>query len=61
MLESLSRLLNNPTQTAGKKDDKYSIYIPTDVAKDSAFPFKVDEPIKIRIDPQNQRLIIEKG
>jgi hypothetical protein len=61
MLESLSRLLNNPTQTAGKKYDKYYIYIPTDVAKDSAFPFKVDETIKIRIDPQNQRLIIEKG
>jgi hypothetical protein len=60
MLESTSRLLNNPTQTAGKKYDKYYIYIPTDVAKDSAFPFKVDETIKIRIDPQNKRLIIEK-
>ncbi len=60
MLESTSRLLNNPTQTAVKKYDKYYIYIPTDVAKDSAFPFKVDETIKIRIDPQNKRLIIEK-
>ena len=60
MLESTSRLLNNPTQTAGKKYDKFYIYIPTDVARDSAFPFQVDEKIKIKIDKENNRLIIEK-
>jgi len=60
MLEAESKLLNRPTQTAGKKYDKYYIYIPTDLAHDSAFPFKKDEKLKLRIDPQNNRLIIEK-
>jgi hypothetical protein len=60
MLESESKLLNRPTQTAGKHYDKYYIYIPTDLARDSAFPFKKDEKLKLRIDPQNKRLIIEK-
>jgi hypothetical protein len=60
MLESESKLINRPTQTAGKQYDKYYIYIPTEVARDSAFPFKKDEKLKIKIDPQNKRLIIEK-
>ncbi len=60
MLESEGKLVNHPTQTAGKKYDKYYIYIPTEVARDSAFPFKQDEKIKIKIDPKNNRLIIEK-
>ena len=60
MLEGESRLLNRPTQTAGKLYNKYYIYIPTDLAGDSAFPFKEDEKIKIKIDPKNKRLIIEK-
>jgi hypothetical protein len=60
MLESESKLLNRPTRTAGKQYDKYYIYIPTDLARDSAFPFKKDEKLKLKIDPQNKRLIIEK-
>jgi len=60
MLEAESKLLNRPTQTAGKQYDKYYIYIPTDVARDSAFPFKADEKLKIKIDLQNKRLLIEK-
>ncbi|MCL5876824.1 MAG: hypothetical protein M1540_03325 [Candidatus Bathyarchaeota archaeon] len=60
MLEGESKLLNRPTQTAGKQYDKYYIYIPTDLARDSAFPFEKDERLKLRIDPQNKRLIIEK-
>ena len=60
MLGSESKLLNRPTQTAGKQYDKYYIYMPTEVARDSAFPFKPDDKIKIKIDPQNKRLTIEK-
>jgi hypothetical protein len=60
MLEAISKLLNRPTQTAGKQYDKYYIYIPTDLSRDSAFPFQKDEKLKIRIDKENNRLIIEK-
>ncbi len=60
MLEAISKLLNRPTQTAGKQYDKYYIYLPTDLARDSAFPFQKDEKLKIKIDKENNRLIIEK-
>ncbi|MDG6986112.1 MAG: hypothetical protein JRM73_05125 [Nitrososphaerota archaeon] len=34
------RFFNGPTRTGGKKYDKFFIYVPTDLAKDSLFPFK---------------------
>jgi hypothetical protein len=34
--------------------------VPTEVARDSAFPFKADEKVKVRIDVENRRLVIEK-
>jgi hypothetical protein len=60
MLESESKLVNRPTQTAGKLYDKFFIYVPTEVARDSAFPFKANEKVKVRIDTENKRLIIDK-
>ncbi len=60
MLESESKLVNRPTQTAGKLYDKFYVYVPTEVAKDSAFPFKSDEKVRVKIDVKNKRLIIEK-
>jgi hypothetical protein len=60
MLESESKIVNRPTQTGGKQYDKIFIYIPTEVAKDSAFPFETNQKVKVRIDPENKRLIIEK-
>ncbi len=60
MLESESKIVNRPTQTGGKTYDKIFIYVPTEVAKDSAFPFKTNQKVKVKIDPTNKRLIIEK-
>jgi hypothetical protein len=60
MLESESKIINRPTYTAKKQYDKLFIYIPTDLAKDSAFPFQPNEKIKIKIDPTNKKLTIEK-
>jgi len=60
MLESESKIVNRPTQTSGKLYDKYYIYVPTEVARDSAFPFKANEKVKVRIDVENKRLIVEK-
>ena len=60
MLESESKLVNRPTQTGGKMYDKFYVYIPRQVSNDSAFPFKANQKVKVRIDVENMRLIIEK-
>jgi len=61
MLESKTKLVNRPTQTAGKLYDKFYVYIPREVSKDSAFPFKPDQKLKVKIDAENCRLVIEKS
>ena len=60
MLEGKGRFINRPTRTGGKLYDKFFIYIPTEVARDSSFPFKEREEVKVRIDVENNRLIIER-
>jgi len=60
MLESESKLVNRPTQTGGKMYDKFYVYIPREISKDSAFPFKANQKLKVRIDVENKRLVIEK-
>ena len=58
MIQGTGKVINRPTKTGGKSYDKFFIYIPTNVAKDSAFPFKPGEEVLIRID--KKRLVIEK-
>lgn len=60
MLEGKGRFLNRPTTTGGKKYDKFFIYIPVGVTKDSNFPFKEGEMTNIRIEVNSNRLIISK-
>ncbi len=60
MLEGEGRFINRPTKTGKKLYDKHFIYIPTDIARDSSYPFKIRETVKIIIDQRNKRLIIEK-
>jgi len=60
MLEGQGKIINRPTRTGGKLYDKFFIYIPTEVARDSLFPFKTGETIKVMIDTKNNRLIVEK-
>ena len=59
MLESEGKFINRPTQTGGKLYDKSFVYVPTDVAREGLFPFKTNDRVKIRIDSENHRLIIE--
>jgi len=61
VLEAKSKLINRPRTSKGKHYDAVFVYIPTDVAKDSAFPFKYDDEVVIRIDQKDKRLIIEKS
>jgi len=61
MLEAYGKLINRPTQTGGKMYDKFFIYVPIEVARDSAFPFKANEKIKVKIDIDNKQVIIRKN
>jgi len=60
MLEGKGGFINRPTRTGGKLYDKFFIYVPTEIARDGLFPFKVKDAVKIRIDKENNRLILEK-
>ncbi len=61
MIESEGKFINRPTETGRKKYDKFFVYIPTQVAKDGLFPFKENDKVKVRIDSENKRLIMEKA
>lgn len=61
MIEGKGAFINRPTRTGGKLYDKFFIYIPTEVARDGLFPFRVKDDVKIRIDGKNNRLLIEKS
>jgi len=60
MLEGNGRFLNRPTTTGGRKYDKFFIYIPVEVARDSNFPFKEGEVTNICIKVNSNKLIISK-
>jgi hypothetical protein len=60
MLEAESKLVNRPTKTGKKEYPKFFVYLPSAIMNDSAFPFKVDDRLKVTIDPVNKRLIVEK-
>ncbi len=59
MKEGEGRFINRKSITAGKVYDSFFIYVPTEVARDTSYPFKEGEKIKIRI--EGKRLIIEKA
>lgn len=59
MLEGKGKLINRPTKTRTKAYDKFFIYLPTDVATDSGFPFKPGDIVKVKVD--GTRLVIEKA
>jgi len=39
---------------------KLILYIPADVYKDSQFPFKPKDQVKVTIEPDKKRMMIEK-
>lgn len=59
-IDGKSKLMNRPSVSKGKKYDKYFVYIPSEVARDSAFPFKHGDDVVVKIDPEKKRLLIEK-
>lgn len=59
MRKGIGTIVNRPTITGGKRYDKIFVYIPSDVAKDSNFPFKIGDRIEVEI--QGEKLIITKA
>jgi len=45
-----------------RKDDKYLIYVPKDLAEDSMFPFRGESSVSVRVkfNLGDEKLIIEK-
>lgn len=60
MIESKGRFINRPTTSKGRKYDKFFIYVPTEVARDSHFPFAEGEAVTIRMDLDKNRLLVSK-
>lgn len=61
MIRGKGRLVNRPGYSKGKEYPKYFVYIPIEVARDSAFPFQEGDEVEIIVDTENKRLIVEKS
>jgi hypothetical protein len=53
-----AKLVNKPTETRGKKYNKFFIFITSYVATDKSFPFKEEDDLLVRI--EDGKLVIEK-
>ncbi|VVB85533.1 Uncharacterised protein [uncultured archaeon] len=60
MIRGKGRVVNRPGYSKGKEYPKYFVYIPIEVARDSAFPFQEGDEVEVIVDMENNRLIIEK-
>ena len=58
MRKAKGRFFNRPTVSKGKKYDKFFIYVPTEVARDTNFPLKHGDRIEVEI--KGKTLIIRK-
>ena len=59
VLQGEGKLVNKPTTTGGKKYDKFFLYIPTEMVRDSQFPLKEGQKVGIKVDAKHRRLIVE--
>ncbi len=44
------RFINRPTKTGHGVYDKFFVYVPTELARDSSFPFEAGEEVDVQID-----------
>ena len=61
VLEGKGKFINRRTRTANKDYDRFFIYVPVEVARDSAFPFKSNELVMVKVDKGKQRIVVEKS
>jgi len=60
VLEGKGKFINRRTKTASKDYDRFFIYVPVEVARDSAFPFKPEDTVTLKIDRARNKLVVEK-
>jgi len=60
VLEGKGKFINRRTRTANKEYDRFFIYVPVEVARDSAFPFKPDDTVTVKIDKTKNKLVVER-
>ncbi len=56
--KALGRFINRPTRTGRGLYDKFFVYVPTEVARDSSFPFQPGEEVHVEIDSEKRGLLI---
>ena len=61
VLKGEGRLINRQTKTGEQVYDKFFIYVPTEVARDSAFPFKSGDLLRIDVDPKRKELRVSRA
>ncbi len=54
------KFINRPTRTGKRAYDKFFIYVPTEVARDSTFPLKEGDEVEVGIDAKGKRLLIRR-
>jgi len=54
------RLINRPSKTGSKEYDKFFIYLPTELVRDSSFPFKPGDYVEVEIDARRRELRVRK-
>ena len=59
-LKGKGKFVNRPTQTGGKKYDKFYLYVPTEVAKDSQFPFEPGDLVSITVSTKSRKVELSK-
>lgn len=59
MRKAIGKFVNHPTRTGKQLYDKFYIYVPTEVARDTNFPLKDGDRIEVEI--KGKALIITKA
>lgn len=59
MRKAIGRVVDRPTITGGKRYAKIFVYIPSQVANDTAFPFKIGTKVEVEI--KGKTLVIRKA
>jgi hypothetical protein len=54
-------VLEAPGRLLHPESSRTLIYVSQKVASDSAFPFEAGDELRIRIDKENSRLVVEKA
>lgn len=60
MIEGEGSFINRVTKTGKKTYDRFFIYVPTEVARDSNFPFNAGDNVKINVDVKSKCLKVTK-